>query len=887
VGRIPHDVGVPVNARRPSLVADVDDAPGGRPWPVAGARFTAPPLPATHVRRGRLFDQLDIALRQPITLVVAPAGWGKSVLLSSWARSGRATGPIAWVGLDAADGFRAWHDIVDSLTRVGVQIQADGAGQGGAPGRSGPSPVVILDNFHQVADRAVLANVERLLQQGGANVRVVMLTRSEPTLPLYRWRLTGQLAELRTEQLSFDHDETTELLNRHGLEVPRATVRKLLGVTEGWAAGLTLAARAMSWRREPDRVIDELGAGDRAFMDYLDREVLGRLPDGLRDVLMCTSVLEHVCPGLVEALTHRGDGARVLGELEQANAFVVYCGGAHSWYRYRRLMRRAMHAELRRWAPERIPALHTAASGWYARNGLPAEALRHALAAGDFDDATLLLDRHWPELLTGVGQPSPIASIPTPPEAVTDARLALAFAVQRHDAGDVEGMRAFLRRAEQTPTPDEQLSPILNAAHLAEAHASWDADRTLTAATRLLSSVRGAPPAVTDEVRAMALTATADAAYSVGQVESAETALREALPLAHRSGSGRGYVAALRQQAIIDLTRGRLGAAVHAAQLILGAVSRAGFTQVTEVTYARLILGDVSLARGRLDEATYHLDQQVIGTGPPDPATLTMAATAEAQLHQLRGDARVGLDTLGAAWVDIGSGGLPPLFTAAFTLMEAELRLSLGDIRGAGRLVAPPTRNTPFPVWTAVVRAKLHLANGEAADAAAAVGPYATGRASASLRAAEACLLHARALRTLGNLGASYRFVERALQLANVEGLRQPFLVNAALVHDMLVSHLAAGTAYAGTIAELTGARTDDLPPPPPLQPQRVGVDPLTERELTVLRHLRSMMSTAEIASMLCVSANTVKTHVKNVYRKLGVSRRRDAVRRAQEVGLL
>jgi LuxR family maltose regulon positive regulatory protein len=160
-----------------------------------------------------------------------------------------------------------------------------------------------------------------------------------------------------------------------------------------------------------------------------------------------------------------------------------------------------------------------------------------------------------------------------------------------------------------------------------------------------------------------------------------------------------------------------------------------------------------------------------------------------------------------------------------------------------------------------------------------------TGRVAPSLHAVEACLLHAYALRALGDRVASGRFLERCLQMATVEGLRQPFLLNATLVHDMLVSHLAAGTSYPATIVDVTGAtagRSGAAPTPRP-----AGVDPLTERELIVLRHLRSMMSTAEIASMLCVSANTVKTHVKNVYRKLGVGRRRDAIRRAQEVGLL
>jgi LuxR family maltose regulon positive regulatory protein len=889
VGRAHRDTGAPVNRRRPVTSNNGEsEAGGGTQSPLAASRFLAPALPVTHVRRTRLLDRLDLALRHPLTLVVAPAGWGKSVLLSSWARSDRIPGPIAWVGFDPADGFRAWHHIVETLNGAGVSIQADGTTRDRSPERDGPPTVLVLDDFHLVTDRAVLANVERLLQQGGPKLHVVILTRSEPGLPLYRWRLTGQLDELRTEQLSFTPDETMELLRRHELDVPPATVRKLLGVTEGWAAGLTLAARAMSWHSEPDRVVEELGVGDRAFIDYLDREVLHRLTDDLREMLLCTSVLEYVCPGLVEALTGRHDGARVLGELEQANAFVVYCGGTHGWYRYRRLLRRAMYAELCRWAPERIAALHAAASAWYARNGLPAEALRHALAAGDWDGANVLLVRHWRELLTGCGHASHPGSAPTPPDLVnTDARLALAFAVQHHEAGDLDGMRAFVRRAEESPHTDEEVPPILNAAHLAEARASWDADRTLTAAARLLGSVRGAPAAVLDEVRAMALIATADASFALGQLESAEVALREGLPLARRSGSCRGYVAALRQQALVDLTRGRLGSAVHACQLVLGAVSRTGFGQATEVNWARTILGGVCLARGRLDEAAYHLDQGTAGMGPPDPAVWSIAATAQARLYQLRGDPERGLATLAAAQVDIGADRLPPVFGTSLSLMEAELRLSLGDVRGAGRLAAAAAaaKLTPFPEWAAVVSAKLHLANGEAAAAAAAVDPYANAPAGASVREAEACLLHARALRALGDRLASERFVERSLRLANVEGLRQPFLVDAALIRDMLVAQLAAGTGYANIITDLTGATIDDPVTAP--TPRPLGIDPLTERELIVLRHLRSMMSTSEIASMLCVSANTVKTHIKNVYRKLGVGRRRDAIRRAQEVGLI
>ncbi|GAA1797957.1 hypothetical protein HC028_14085 [Planosporangium flavigriseum] len=893
VGRAHRDTGVPVARRRRIAAKNSQAAPNsGTQWPLTAPRFLVPPLPATHVPRPRLLHRLDVALRHPLTLVAAPAGWGKSVLLSSWIRADRAPGPVAWVGfetadgLDAADGFDSWHHIVEALARAGVHLQADGDDRGRPAQRSGPPVLLVLDDFHLVTDPAVLSNVERLLQQRGPDLRAVLLTRSEPGLPLYRWRLLGQLAELRTEQLTFTADETGELLRRHELEVPRATVRKLLSVTEGWAAGLTLAVQEMSWRGEPDRVVDELGVGDRAYLDYLEREVLHRLTDDQRELLLCTSVLEYVCPGLVEALTDRRDGARILNELEQANAFTVYCGGAHGWYRYRRLLRRAMYAELRRSAPERMPVLHTAAADWYARNGLPAAALRHALAAGDWDSATLLLVRHWRELLAGCGPSGPVGPTPTPPEAVnTDARLALAFAAAHHEAGDVDGVRAFLRRAEESPHVDDAVAPILHAVRLAEARGAGDADRTLTAAAGLLDSVRGAPAGVLDEVRALSRTAAADASLALGRLEAATTAVREALPLARRSGSGRILIATLRQQALVGLARGHLGSAVHACQLLLRAVSRAGLTSASEADWARVVLGCACLLRGRLDDAAHHVDRSMAGAAHTDAAIRMFATTIQARLYQLRGDPARGLEILTSAGADSDTDGLPPVFGAALALMEAELRLALGEVRQAGRLVAGDATAAPYPDWTAVVRAKLHLAAGEAAAAAAAAGRYARMPAGTSVHSAEACLLHALALRSLDDRTASERFVERSLQLASAEGLRLPFLVNAPLVRDLLVAHLSAGTGHASLITELTGAAINAPVATPPPRPR--GVEPLTERELIVLRHLRSMMSTPEIASMLCVSPNTVKTHVKNVYRKLGVGRRRDAIRRAQEVGLI
>nr|WP_240942768.1 LuxR C-terminal-related transcriptional regulator [Planosporangium thailandense] len=383
----------------------------------------------------------------------------------------------------------------------------------------------------------------------------------------------------------------------------------------------------------------------------------------------------------------------------------------------------------------------------------------------------------------------------------------------------------------------------------------------------------------------MALTATADASFALGRADAAEAALREALPLARRSGSPRGHLAALRQQALIDLARGRLGAAVHACQALLGVVSRAGLTQASEVDWARLILGSASLLRGRVDEAAYHLDQNMAGPEHPDAAIRTFTATVQARLHHLRGEPLRGLETIVTGRLDVDAHGLPPMFSAVLALMEAELRLALGDEREAGRLIDAATTAAPFAAWTAIVRARLHLTAGDATAAMAAISRYAVSPAGASLRSAEACLLHAQALRCLGNHDAASHFLERSLRIANAEGLRQPFAVNAALVHDLLVAQLTAGVGYAPLITDLTGVAVDEPGGRPAPRPS--GIEPLTERELIVLRHLRSTMSNPEIASMLCVSANTVKTHVKNVYRKLGVGRRRDAIRRAQEVGLI
>jgi LuxR family maltose regulon positive regulatory protein len=845
-----------------------------------------PDLPPGYVVRERVGAQLDAASRTPLTLVTAPAGWGKTSALAAWARSLRKDGAteqpvVRWVAAHSAHGADVPAKLLRALSEGGAPTLA------AAVDALGRTHVVVIDDVHQISDSAALAEIEALVRNGMGRLHLVLACRTDPALPLYRWRVNGALTELRTGDLSLTIDETAQLLAAHEVVLPSAALYDLHATTEGWPAGVRLAALTMRGHPEPERVLDEGSAFSTAVGDFLTGEVIDPLPADIRDLLFDASVTNRLNAGLIEAVTGRDDGARILAQLKAANAFLTRNAGPGGWYRFHPLFARTLHAELARRAPDRMPELHQRAAMWHATYGLPAEAVRHALLANDWKRAVEVLDRHWPDIVGGVRYDRRHEIVPLAPAAEeSDPRLSLAFAADRLRCGDLDGARDYLRRTDRTPEPLGAAPMMAGFAH-AEAWLAGDHRRTLAAAAELLPPPSEGAPAVSDEIRALALLAEGEARLRLGELGAAGAPLHGALVLAQRAGMAQTQVCAASQLAVLESVRGRLRSAARLGRQALVTADRFGITDANDLGWVRMALASVYAEWDRIGEADRLLDE-ALDLAAGDSDLLVSSATVRAKLRHASGRIAAALEVLHTARRELGGAPLAPAVERGLALTEAELRIGGGDLGAARRLVATGGDSAIFPAWAACVEASAALVEGKAAAAATTAAAHAMPSADASLTwTVQSSILTSLAGRALGDRNRVLRGLEVALDIAEEESFRRPFLVGGHAVRDLLANFAPLLPVYHPLAAELaagTSPLTGSVGRP---AGDNALVEPLTERELTVLRYLQGTMSNLEIASTLYVSVNTVKTHVKNIYRKLHAGRRREAVERARELRLL
>ncbi|GGM85812.1 LuxR C-terminal-related transcriptional regulator [Dactylosporangium sucinum] len=844
-----------------------------------------PDLPPGYVMRDRVIAQLDAAVRAPLTLVTAPAGWGKTAALVAWARTARlgdgSESPVVrWVTSHSAHGADVPGQLLGALsTRPDEELDKTGEWYGDDLLRAVDAlerpHIVVVDDVREISDADALAELEALVRHGMGRLHLVLSCRRDPSLPLYRWRVNGSLTEMRTNDLSLTIGETAQLLAAHDVVLPGATLYELHSITEGWPAGVRLAAMAMRGHPEPERVLDDGGAFSTAVGDFLTGEVIESLPPDTRRLLLEAAVAPRLNAGLVEAITGRDDGARVLAELKGSNAFLTRNAGPGGWYRFHPLFARTLHAELLRRSPERVPELHRRAAAWHATYGIPAEAMRHALLAEDWPTAVEVLEKHWPDIVGGVRYDRPHEAAPHAPgaEEAADPRLVLAFAAERLRVGDLDGARDFLRRSDR-----DAGNPMLAGFAAAEAWLAGDARRTLSALPELHAN--------TDEVRALAMLDEGEARLRLGELAAAGAPLHGALVLAQRAGMAQTQVCAASQLAVLEATRGRLRAAARLGRQALVTADRFGITDATDLGWVRMALASVYGEWDRIQEADRLLDEGLdLAAGDPD--LLVAIATVRAKLRHGAGRLAAALEVLHTARRELGGAPLAPSVERALALTEAELRISGGDLGAARRLVATGGDPDVFPGWAACVDASAALVEGKAAAAASTAAQFATPSTDSALTwTVHAAILTSLAGRALGDRNRVLRGLETALDIAEEESFRRPFLVGGHPVRDLLANFAPLLPVYHPLAAELAAGSS-------PLAGGARGggdgslVEPLTERELTVLRYLQGTMSNLEIASTLYVSVNTVKTHVKNIYRKLHAGRRREAVERARELRLL
>jgi LuxR family transcriptional regulator, maltose regulon positive regulatory protein len=861
------------------------------------------------VARPSLFDLLSGAAR--VTQLSAPAGSGKTYLLRSWLAEADLSSCTAWVtvGREERDAQAFWLSVLDALRNTDAgsmlvrELTAAPDFDGGSIAArlledldSLETPLwLVIDDAHELQASEAIDQLEELLSRASENLRFVLSTRRDLALGLHRLRLEGELTEIRRADLRFTVDESRALLQAAGVQLSDCSLESLVGRTEGWAAGLRLAALSLVGHPDAERFAAEFSGGERTIAEYLLAEILDRQPPEASRLLLRTSILERVSGPLADRLTGGSSAARILADLEDAGAFVVSLDPQRSWFRYHRLFADLLALELRRTMSDELPALHLSAAEWFAEHDDPAEAIRHAQAAEDWSLASQLLSDHWFGLyLDGrrVTAHELLAGFPAG-MVETDAELALVAVADKWTGGSLDEAERYLTlatRESQSVNEDrrERFEVALGAARLFLAQGRNDVTVAAREAERLLlpRDSAGGAFGLDEDLRASVLTSLGMAETWTGRSEDAERHLEQGLVLARRIGRPMLELVALAHWALATALRSPALGAERSRQAIELARSN-GWADERPVGAAYVTLGAIALWRGHLEDADQWLGRadNALRTGQ-EPATEVILHVHRALLEVVRGRHE---DALAAVHTMERSGGLllthskAPLLRA--TLLITQVRI--GQTDRVERALADLDDQTRDALEIRVAAAALHLAQGRPDVATEALAPALEdpdGPVNQGRWAIQALALGAIALEAMRDTGGASRALERALDLAEPDGLLLPFLLFPA--PDLLERHLRFRTAHASLVSEILELLAGRTP-----SGRQEAAEPLPEQlsdsELRVLRYLSTNLQAPEIAGELFVSVNTIRTHMRHVYAKLDVHRRADAVQRARDLGLL
>jgi LuxR family transcriptional regulator, maltose regulon positive regulatory protein len=844
-------------------------------------------------------------------VVSAPPGSGKTVLLRSWIVQADLAGHAAWVsaGRDERDPQRLWLSVIDGLRQTSAGsglVQALTA----APDLDGwaiierllkdlvllDEPVwLVIDDVHELGPDA-LRQLELLIMRAPPQLRFVLATRHDVRLGLHRLRLEGELAEIREPDLRFTLAEAEELFAAAGVQVTEAALGMLHERTEGWAAGLRLAALSLAGHPDPESFAAVFSGTERTVAEYLLAEVLDRQSEPVRLLLLRTSMLDRVNGELADLLTGDEGGERVLQDLEQANAFVVSLDSVRSWFRYHQMFAGLLQLELRRTAPEQVTGLHRAASAWFAGHGCPEEAVRHAQAARDWGLAAGLLADHWPGLHLD-GQAATVrellAGFPSGVRAA-DAQLAAIAAADELTYGSLETAEQYLGLAERgmASVPDArhaQAQLLFGIARLLLARQRGDLPAEAEAATQLEATAKAsdaAQPGLGQDLRALALTGLGSTEYWIGQFEEAEQSLELGRSLAHRIGRPFLEFTGLAHLAAVESFRSYARGSEHAIQAFELA-ERHGWTDQHAAGVACIVVGGVRAWRGRLEDAEpwiQRAERTVRAEAQPIAGMGVYLNRAVLELGRGRN-----AEALAACRAIERLAGLLAAANPVITVMRAfqlQALVRLGETEQAEQALAGSSDHERDLGELHIAAAMLRLAQDDPDAAMAALAPVLDGSAPLIWPAwlAQGFLLEAIARDGLGDPGAADQALERALDCAEPDGALLCFLLHP--VPGLLERHARHCTAHAALIAEIQSLLAGNSTAPPSAGPQP-PLEPLRDSELRVLRYLPTNLTAPEIARELSISLHTVKTHKRNLYAKLGAHHRSEAVDRARDLGLL
>lgn len=861
------------------------------------------------VGRPRLFKRLATAQR--VTVISAAPGSGKAHLLRSWIEASALTERVAWVRVGREErstpGFLL--AVVNALRdtapgSVVVRPVTDSPGVNGwavveqllEDLSSLQEPVwLVITDLHKLDTDDTERQLELLLGEAPQELRFVLSSRRDPQLGLHRLRLAGELTELRAADLRFTLEESRSLFEAAGVQISQAALERLHQRSEGWATGLRLAALALDGHAEPERFVREFAGSERTVADYLFAEVLARQPQQARQLLLRTSILEQVNGELGDLLGGSPGSRRIMQELEESNAFVVSLDTSRSWFRYHSLFRDLLRLELERSEPAVVSELHRAAARWFEDRGDAVEAIHHAQAADDWGYAGRLVADHSPRIaLDGrIATLESLLSCFPSSVASADPELSVVLARAKVFAGTISAADGHIEAAERNASrvreerrPRFELS--LRLARLMLARRRGDFTSALEEAQPLLAAQEAAAGHVPHEedVRAYAFLQLGIVELWTSRHEQAEEHLERGLELA-RAGERPylevqclSYLAVRAGRHSFALARERALAAIEIAQAHGWDADRAAGA-------ALLALGSVDVWQGRFAAAAEWLDRAERSIRPDlEPGTGLMLHAVRGRLHAALGrheDAAAAYRAAGRLEELVVS---PQLMSHPARRLLAQTQMQMGDVEGAratlSKLVDEDGRDSDV---ARAARARMMLGEGEEQAALDALTPLLDGSLPSNpMLLVEALLLAALAHEWAGESRAAEGVVERALELAEPNGLIWPFV--ATPVGELLERHPAHSTAHGALLRDILGVIAGSAPTSRsgPLAPLD---EHLSESELRVLRYLPTNLSASDIGRELYLSVYTVKTHIRHIYSKLGVHRRADAVERARGHGLL
>lgn len=874
-------------------------------------RLRPPRVPNDVVPRRRLFDQLTRATSsQRVALLAGGAGFGKSVLLSSWLSEQRVFGRVAWLTLDRvdADGARLNADL---LTALQEPFRADRPAAAASLLRLLPPPLLVeshrfvdalltalagvdeplllvLDDVQEAADSTTaLSVIDRLLRWGPPTLHVVLASRADPPLAVQRLRLAGEMAVLRHRDLAFTPDEAALLFERSGVTLQPEEAAALHEATEGWPAGVRMAALSLRRADDVPTFVRTFAARDRALSDYLTGEVLEALPERLREFVLSATVDGDVCAQLVDSVTGGNDAEALLAECERQNLFITLSrdDNDHRWYHWHPVF--ATHMHRRREYEDPAGALEAelrAARWWLDRD--PARAARHALAGRDVGWAESIVADSWLDL-TLEGQSQTVLELVASLPADSD------FAAEYHLARSLGRLRP-----EDPEAPMLELKRAMAELHRLPAayHQRFEVRATVlrlfivSDRPSLEEAVRDGRAIMTELKRSEWVPDPATAALVALGLGMGEARLQEDVPAAVRLLTAARDTARARGLTPIELVaraelcvpmiiEGDLLSIEAEARAVLDEAAGLGWSDLGALCVASSFLAWLAYWRDDLDGARRLTGQVTAAIPSADWAMRILVHFFQGLTCVAQGDVEAARSDLAEARELEATGNLPPFGPSMVNALEAECLRAEGLPDAALGVATAPTSG-PIYRMARCTRADL-LIRAEAPQRALDELDELAEIQYFPHIAAVSGVLRCLALADLGQLEQAHEALESALVGAAPAVLLRPFLAQRDRLLPILSAHVDVGTTQPELLAHLIERMAQ-----PVVQRARGWDEQLTPKELSILRYLRTPMSNAEIAAEQYVSVNTVKTHTAKIYRKLGVANRREAVRKAVELGL-